>query len=463
MTKKELRMEFYRKIYDKLLTWKTQSNGKTALLIEGARRIGKSTIAERFGKEQYKSYILIDFRVASKTIKDNFKENLLPNKLNDFFNIIKTEYGKELYERESLIIFDEVQKFPKAREAIKDLTKDGRYDYIETGSLISIKENVKDIVIPSEEQKIKMYPMDFEEFLMAENENQLLEYIKKCAKEKSPLIDSFHKRASYCFKEYMLVGGMPQSVLAYLGNNKDFNKADKAKRGILDLYRNDINKASKRYRLKISRVFDNVPGFLSKHDKKIVLSNIDSKKTFSEYADPLFWLNDSMICNLCYGCSDPNVGFSLTKDDSLVKCYMGDTGLLISLAFSENEIVEKEIYKSIVHDKLSINKGMIYENVVAQMLTAKGNALYFYTHYSLEKHKNDIEIDFLLSNNSKTNLKVYPLEVKSSKNYTTSSYDLFRKRFGKRIETSYIVHPKQLTIEDNSIKIPAYLLPFILF
>lgn len=455
-------MEFKRKIYEKLLAWKSQSNGKTALLIEGARRVGKSTIAERFGKEQYKSYILIDFRIASKIIINNFYDNLLPNKLNDFFNIIKTEYGKELYERESLIIFDEVQRFPKAREAIKDLVKDGRYDYIETGSLISIKENVKDIVIPSEEKKIQMYPMDFEEFLIAENEIQLLEYIKECASEKKPLIDAFHKRASYCFKEYLLVGGMPQSVLAYLENNKDFNKADEAKREILDLYRDDINKASRRYSLKISHVFDNIPGFLSKHDKKIVLSNIDNKKTFSEYADPLFWLDDSMICNLCYKCNDPNIGFSLAKDDSSVKCYLGDTGLLISLAFSENEIVEKEIYKSILHDKLSINKGMIYENIVAQMLKAKGNALYFYTHYSLEAHKNDIEIDFLLSNSSKTNLKVYPLEVKSSKNYTTSSYDLFKKRFGKRIETSYIVHPKQLVIESNSIKMPPYLLPFIL-
>lgn len=455
-------MEFYRKIYEKLLEWKTKYNGKAALLIEGARRIGKSTIAERFGKEQYKSYILIDFRIASKTVKDCFYENLLPNKLNDFFNIIKTEYGKDLYERNSLIIFDEVQKFPKAREAIKDLVKDGRYDYIETGSLISIKENVKDIVIPSEEKKIQMYPMDFEEFLMAEGEEQLLDYIKECAKRKKPLIDAFHKRANYCFKEYMLVGGMPQSVLAYIENNKDFNRADEAKREILNLYRDDINKASKRYNIKISRVFENIPGFLSKHDKKIVLSNLDNKKTFSEYADPLFWLDDSMICNLCYRCNDPNVGFSLTKDDSSVKCYLGDTGLLISLAFSENEIVEKEIYKSILHDKLSINKGMIFENVVAQMLKAKGNELYYYSHYSLETHKNDIEIDFLLSNNSKTSLKVYPVEVKSSKNYTVSSYDLFKKRFGSRIEKSFIVHPKQLTFDESSIKTPPYMVPFIM-
>lgn len=455
-------MEFERKIYQKLIDWKEKSNGKTALLIEGARRIGKSTIVEKFGKEQYKSYVLIDFRIASNIIKENFNENLLPNKINDFFNIIKTEYGKELYERESLIIFDEVQKFPKAREAIKDLVKDGRYDYIETGSLISIKESVKDIVIPSEEKKINMYPMDFEEFLLAEGENQLLNYIKECAKEKKPLVDAFHKRATYCFKEYLLVGGMPQSVLGYLENNKSFAKADEAKREILSLYRDDIKKASKRYNLKIARIFDNIPGFLSKHDKKIVLANIDKEKTFSDYADPLYWLDDSMICNLCYSCDDPNVGFALTKDDSSVKCYMGDTGLLISLAFSENEIVEKEIYKSILHDKLSINKGMIFENVVAQMLKCKENDLYFYVHYSEVSHRNDIEIDFLLSNNSKTNLKVYPIEVKSSKNYSTLSYDLFKRRFGARIDTGYIVHPKQFIVEKNSIKLPLYLVPFVL-
>lgn len=455
-------MEFERKIYQKLIEWKEKSNGKSALLIEGARRIGKSTIAEKLGKENYKSYILIDFRVASKTVKDNFMDNLIPNRLNDFFNVLMTEYGTELYVRESIIIFDEVQCFPKAREAIKDLVKDGRYDYIETGSLISIKENVKDIVIPSEEKKIRMFPMDFEEFLLAEGDDQLLNYIKDCVKNKKPLLDAFHKRASYCFKEYMLVGGMPQSVLAYLENNKNFYKADEAKREILDLYRDDINKASKRYSLKIARLFDNIPGFLSKHDKKIALSKTGYVKTFSEYVDPLFWLDDSMICNLCYSCNDPNIGFALTQDDSSIKCYMGDTGLLVSLAFSENEIVEKEVYKSILHDKLSINKGMLFENVVAQMLRCKGNELYFYTHFSSELHRNDIEIDFLLSNKNLTNLKVYPVEVKSSKNYTTSSYDAFKKRFGKRIETSYIIHPKQFEIKDNSVKLPPYLVPFVL-
>lgn len=456
-------MELYRKIYSRLLEWKKESNGKSALLIEGARRVGKSTIAERFGKEQYKSYILIDFRVATKAVKDNFYNNLIPNRIDDFFAILKMEYGKELYPRESLIIFDEVQRFPKAREAIKDLVKDGRYDYIETGSLISIKENVKDIVIPSEEKKVKMFPMDFEEFLLAEGEERLLSYIKQCAQEKKALEDAFHKRAMYAFKEYILVGGMPQSVLAYLENQKSFAKADAAKREILDLYRDDIKKASNRYNLKISRVFENIPGFLSKHDKQIVLSAIDEKKVFSEYADPLFWLDDSMICNLCNKCNDPNIGFSLTKDDSSVKCYMGDTGLLLSLAFSENELITEEVYKKILHDSLSINQGMIYENVIAQMLACRNNELYFYAHYNEEMHRNDIEIDFLLSNKSKTNLRVYPVEVKSSKNYATTSYDSFKERFAKRVGASYIIHPKQFVRNENEIKLPPYMTPFIDF
>lgn len=456
-------MELYRKIYSKLIEWKKNSCGKSALLIEGARRIGKSTIAEKFGRDQYRSYILIDFRIAPKIVKDNFFNNLTLNRLNDFFNILKLEYGKDLYERESLIIFDEVQEFPKAREAIKDLVKDGRYDYLETGSLISIKENVKDIVIPSEENKIKMFPMDFEEFLMAEKENQLLDYIKECVKKRKKLEDVFHKKAMYSFKEYILVGGMPQSVIAYLENKKDFAKADDAKRRILNLYRNDIKKVSNRYSMKTSRLFENIPGFLSKHDKKIVLAKIDENKVFSEYADSLFWLDDSMICNLCYKCNDPNVGFSLNKDDSSVKCYMGDTGLLVSLAFSENELISKEIYKNIMHNKLSINQGMIYENAVSQMLACKNNDLYFYTHYSEKKHRNDIEIDFLLSNKSKTNLKIYPLEVKSSKNYTLTSYDSFKKKFVKRVGSSYIIHPKQSSYTNNEVKIPPYIVPFINF
>lgn len=452
-------MELKRKIYDKLLEWKEKYSKDYALMIEGARRIGKSTIVEIFAKKNYKSYVIIDFAIASDDIKKNFY-NL--NKLDIFFQNISLEYNVELFKNDTLIIFDEVQKFPKAREAIKYLVNDGRFSYIETGSLISIKENVNDIVIPSEEMKIKMYPLDFEEFLWAANENVLLNYIKKCADDKVALDDKYHSYAMRLFKEYMIVGGMPQSIIAYFENSRDFHKADLVKREILSLYKDDINKAAKRYNSKVSAVFENIPGYLSTHEKKVVLNKIDDGAVFSKYDEPLFWLDDSMICNLCYKCNDPNVGFSLNKDDSAVKCYMGDTGLLISHTFSENEISSNQLYKSIMNDKLSFNKGMFYENVISQMIVSSGKKLYFYTHYSNEMHRNDIEVDFLISNESKTNIKVFPIEVKSSKNYTKVSYDLFKEKFGKKIAESYIVHPKQLAKDGKGYKIPPYMFPFFI-
>lgn len=453
-------MEIKRKIYDNLVEWKSNSQGKSALLIEGARRIGKSTIVEKLGKEQYKTYIIIDFANVSKSIIDNFNDNL--NNLDVFFQVIALEYNTQLFKRESLLIFDEIQKFPKAREALKYLVKDGRYDFIETGSLISIKDNVDKIVIPSEETKIRMHPLDFEEFLDYAKESILKNYIIECFENKRPLKNEFHKKAMRLFREYMLVGGMPQSVVAYFSNERDFNKADYEKRQILSLYKDDIKKAAKRYNSKVAAIFENIPGFLSKHDKKIVLTKLGGSLTFDQYDEPLFWLNDSMICNLAYKCNDPSVGFALNLDDSSVKCYMGDTGLLVSLAFSENEILKTQLYKQIMNDKLSLNEGMIYENAISQMLVYKGVKLYFYTSYSQEKKINDIEIDFMVSNNSKTNIKVFPIEVKSSKNYTKRSYDKFKSKFGKKIGTSYIVHPKPLLISEDGIYLPPYMF-FCLF
>ncbi len=448
-------MEIKRSIYSKILEWKNKYNGTAALLIEGARRIGKSSIAKKFGEENYKSYIIIDFATASKKIKKNFDDNL--NDLDRFYQTISLEYNVKLYNRESLIIFDEIQKFPKAREAIKYLVLDGRYDFIETGSLISIKENVCDIVIPSEEIKIQMYPIDFEEFLIASKEEVLLDYIKGCFNKQQSLDIKYHNKAMTLFREYMLVGGMPQSVVAFLENNRDFFEADIEKRKILGLYKEDINKAAKRYNSKVSALFENIPGYLSKHDKKVNLSTIKVGDRFSQYDEPLFWLDDSMICNLCYKCNDPNVGFSLNKDESSVKCYMGDTGLLVSHAFSENEISSQRLYKQIMDGKISLNEGMLYENAISQMLKAKGKKLYYYSHYSLEKNMIDIKIDFLVSNESKTNFKVFPIEVKSSKNYTTTSYNRFKEKFGKRISDSYVIHPKSFQKDENGYKIPPYM------
>lgn len=447
-----------RKIYQKILRWKESTNGTKALLIEGARRIGKSTIAEEFGKKEYKSYILIDFNKATKKTMESFEDL---NNLDIFFQTIMLEYNTRLFERESLIIFDEIQKFPKAREAVKYLVADGRYDYIETGSLISIRENVDNITIPSEERKIKMFPVDFEEFMLYMNEELLLEYIKKCLKMKQPLEQKMHQKAMHIFKEYMLVGGMPQAVVAFKENARDFVAADIEKRDILSLYRDDIKKAAKRYNSRVSAIFENIPVYLSTHEKRVVLSEIESNATFAQYDDPFFWLDDSMICNLCYKCNDPNVGFCLNKNESFVKCYMGDTGLLVSLAFNENEIMEQQLYKQIMNEKLSLNQGMIYENMISQMIVAMGRRLYFYTRYNEEKHRNDIEIDFLLSNESKMNFRMYPIEVKSSKNYSAISLDKFKELYEKKIAISYIVHPKNLLVDGEIIKIPPYMFPFV--
>lgn len=447
-------MEIKRKIYNKLCEWKNTANGTKALLIEGARRIGKSTVAEEFGRNEYRSYILIDFNIASKKVRDAFDDL---NDLDVFFQTLSLEYNVRLYPRGSLIIFDEIQKFPKAREAIKYLVRDGRYDYLETGSLISIRENVENITVPSEERKIKMYPLDFEEFAVFMGEDLLLEYIGKCFKEGEPLERGMHNKAMRLFKEYMLVGGMPQAVLAYKNGKRDFAAADVEKRDILALYRDDIGKSAKRYNSKVSALFENIPGYLSSHEKKIVLKEIDPNGLFDKYDEPLFWLDDSMICNLCCRCTDPNVGFALNKSDSAVKCYMGDTGLLVSLAFSENELAENELYKQIMDGKLSVNQGMLYENAIAQMIAAKGKSLYFYTRYNAEKHRNDIEIDFLLSNESKTRFRIVPIEVKSGKNYSTTSLDEFGTVYKNRISGAFIIHPKNFSVSEGVTRIPPYM------
>lgn len=446
---------FKRKIYNKLAEWKKNTAGTKALLIEGARRIGKSTIAEEFGKNEYKSYIIIDFNKASETIKNAF-ENYL-NDLDTFFMILSSEYGVKLHKRESLIIFDEIQKYPKAREAVKYFVNDGRYDYIETGSLISIKENIDGITIPSEERPINMYPMDFEEFAWAMREEPLVEYIKRCFAERKPLEQGLHSKAMLLFRQYMIVGGMPQSVSAYIENGRDFAKADMEKRDILTLYRNDIMRIESGYRSSVLAIYDQIPAFLSKSERRVIMSRVEKGATFPKYHDTFFWLSESMIANECFNCSDPNIGLSLNEDRTYVKCYMGDTGLLISHTFDENEIADEELYKEILLGKLSLNEGMFYENTIAQMLVAGGHKLYFYTRYNEDKHRNDIEIDFIISNKSKLKYKIFPIEVKSKEKYSTASLDRFKEKFSRRIGECYVIHPKNLKVEDNTLYLPAYM------
>ena len=444
-----------RKIYDKLLTWKNDARGSRAVMIEGARRVGKSTIAEEFAKNEYSSYLVIDFAK-----KDAETESYFTNYLNDLdtlFMMLQAHYGVRLKERDSLIIFDEVQMFPQARAAIKYLVADGRYDYLETGSLISIRENVRDIVIPSEERRISMYPLDFEEFAAAMGEEMLLEYIRSCFRERKPLERSLHGKAMLLFKQYLLVGGMPRAVTAFLESHRSFAEADVEKRDILALYREDIMKINARYRGKVLAIYDQLPGLLSRHEKRVVFKKVQEGSYAEQYEESFFWLSDSMISNECFLCADPNVGLSLNETRTYIKCYLADTGLLVSHAFDENALLEEEVYKQILNDELSMNEGMLYENAIAQMLAANGHKLYFYTHYNEEKHRNDMEIDFLISDNKKLKYKIYPIEVKSSKRYSTVSLNRFKEKYRERIGECYLIHPKNLSIKDEIICIPPYM------
>ena len=447
-------MIFERKIYDRLLEWKG-CGGSEALLIEGARRVGKSTIVQEFAGKEYESFLLIDFARSSEEVNQYFVR--FNNDLDTLFMMLQNVYGVELKERKSLIIFDEVQRFPTAREMIKYLVADGRYDYIETGSLISIKENVKDIVIPSEERILKMYPMDFEEFCMALGNKPIVSYIRDCFLKTVPLERELHEKAMQLFREYMLVGGMPQAVMAYVDSHKDFGAVDRVKRNILNLYHEDIMKIKAQYRARVIAVYDMLPALLSKHEKRVVFNSVANGTFAEQYAETFFWLSDSMLVNECRKTDDPGIAPALNASETYIKCYMNDTGLLLSHAFNENEILENEVYKQILTDKLSLNEGMLYENLIAQMLTANGHKLFFYSRYSKEKHSNDIEIDFLLSNNSKLKYKTFPVEVKSGKKYSTKSLSRFKEVYGKRIGGSYIIHPKNLSIKDDIICLPSYM------
>lgn len=452
---REDQMIFKRKIYEKLVSWKANTKGTKALFIEGARRIGKSTIVEEFADREYKSYILIDFNDASEVVKDAFLNYL--QDLDTFFMILSTEYKTTLYPRESLLIFDEIQQFPKARQSIKKLVKDGRFDYIETGSLVSIKENVQGITIPSEERKIKMYPMDFEEFCWAIGEEGIADYIRKCFEEKIPLAEKLHNKSMLLYRQYLVVGGMPQSIVAYLEYNRSFQRADEEKRDILALYRDDIMKIEAKYQSRVLSIFDQIPAFLSRHEKRVVLSDIEGSASFPKFHDTFFWLDNSMIANECFNCADPNVGLSLNEDRTYLKCYMSDTGLLVSHAFTEAEIEEEDLYRQLILGRLSVNEGMIFENAVMQALVCNGYRPFFYTNYNVEKHRNDIEIDFLISNKSKTRYKIYPIEVKSSEKYSITSLKRFMEKFSDRIGQAYVIDTKNLREKENIIYIPAYM------
>ena len=395
----------------------------------------------------------------SKSIKDLFENDL--DNLDRFFMYLSNYTGKTLYTRDTLIVFDEVQQYPKARAAIKYLVKDGRYDYIETGSLISIKKNVEGIVIPSEEEHIKMFPMDFEEFLWAMGEEMLMPFIKDCFKSKKPMGQLMHRRAMDYFRLYMIVGGMPQAVEKYV-ETRDFSKVDKLKRRILDLYRSDISKFAKGYDTKVKSIFEEIPSQLQKHEKKFRLSALKEGARARDYETAFFWLDDAMIINSCYKTTEPNVGLNLNKDTNTMKCYMADTGLLISHAFDTNEIVSEDLYRKILLDKLEMNSGMIIENIVAQMLRTAGHKLFFYSNSSMTDRDSRMEIDFLIGKGKITaRHNISPIEVKSSARYTLTSLKKCIAKYGSYLSTAYVIHPADLKEEDNIIYLPLYMCPLL--
>ena len=447
-------MMLKRKIYAALVAWKNRSNGKTALLIDGARRVGKSYIAKEFAQNEYESHIIIDFGNAPKDVLDLFESDSAD--LDLFFAKLVLFYGTPLTNRKSLIVFDEVQQFPRARQLIKYLVADGRYDYLETGYLIRLKKNVQNIIIPSEEDHIEMFPMDFEEFLWAMGDEVTIPFLRQAFEAKKPLGDAVHRKIMNSFRQYLLVGGMPQSVLAYQ-NGKDFGASDEAKRSILRLYREDVSKFAAGYEDKVYAVFDEIPGQLSKKEKKYKLSAIDKNARFRSYEDSFIWLNEAMVVNTCFNATDPNVGLALSADHATQKCYMADTGLLVTHTFMDGAYTDNELYRAILFDKLDINEGMIMENIVAQMLRFNGHRLYFYSRCDNEHRENHMEIDFLIAEGK----KIAPIEVKSGNYRSHSSLDKFRKKFSDKIGNSYILYTKDVLKKDGILHLPIYMAMFL--
>ena len=441
---------FRRKIYDKLLEWKTESDGRTALLIEGARRVGKSTVVEEFAKNEYESYILIDFSRASKAVKELFEDI---SDLDYLFLQLQLQYKVDLHERRSLIIFDEVQQCPLARQAIKALVADHRYDYVETGSLISIKRNVKDILIPSEERKISMYPMDHEEFLWAVGDLTTIPLLKKVFDSGKPVGVQIHRKLMRDFRLYMLVGGMPQAVNEYIETN-NFRKVDQIKRDILNLYEDDFKKIDPTG--KLSSLFDAIPAQLNKNASRYQVSSVLNGERAENILESIAELKDSKTVLVSYHANDPNAGMSNNKDLGKFKLFLSDTGLFTTLMFKDRDFTENIIYEKLLNDKLSANLGYLYENAVAQILTANENALFYHTFMN-ESTRRNYEVDFILARKN----KVCPIEVKSSGYKTHASLDAFSRKFSDRILDKYLIYTKDFAKDEDIFCLPIYLVQFL--
>ena len=443
-------MTFKRKIYDKFLEWKKNSDGKTALLVEGARRIGKSTIVEEFAKNEYESYILIDFTKVSKEVLNLFDDI---SDLNYIFLRLQLIYHKELHQRKSLIIFDEVQFCPKARQAIKHLVADHRYDYMETGSLISIRKNVKDILIPSEERQVQMYPMDFEEFKWALGDTVTIKLLRESFEKYQPLGDDLNRRMMRDFRLYMLVGGMPKAVSTYIETN-NMRLVDEEKRDILRLYESDFMKIDSTG--KAAMLFKSIPSQLEKNASRYQVSSVLENQRNSTVLELISEMESSKTVLVSYKSDDPNAGLTRTKDLENFKLFVCDTGLFTTMLFMDKDFTENIIYEKLLSDKLSVNLGYLYENVVAQILKANGNSLFYYTFLD-EKSRHNFEIDFLLARNN----KVCPIEIKSSGYKTHASLDAFSEKYSSRILNKYLVYTKDLGKDKDVFSIPVYMTMFL--
>ncbi|HPX98472.1 MAG TPA: AAA family ATPase [Bacteroidaceae bacterium] len=441
---------FKRKMYDTMLRWKSERNGDTALLIQGARRIGKSTIVEDFARREYKSYILIDFSKVSKEVNDLFNDI---SDLNYLFLRLQFIYQVQLYERESVIIFDEVQLQPLARQAIKHLVKDHRYDYIETGSLISVRSKSRDIVIPSEETKVNMYPMDYEEFRWALGDTATVPLLRTAFENKLPLGNAVHRKLMRDFRLYMLVGGMPQAVSAYIKTN-NFTAVDLAKRDIIALYEEDFGKIDDSGRAKA--MYDAIFVQLSKNALRYQIGKAVNNEKVERMVNVVKEMEDSMTVNVAYHSDDPNAGLALTKNEEYFKMYASDTGLFVTLAFKDRDITENIIYDKLLNDKLSTNLGYVYENVIAQMLRTAGKNLFYHT-IPYSEGKKYYEIDFVIPDKH----KISPIEVKSSGYKTHKSLDEFCSKFPDRIMNKYLIYTKDYRRENGIEYIPVYMTMFL--
>lgn len=443
-------MIFKRKIYDELLQWKRVDEGRTAVLIQGARRVGKSTIAEEFAANEYETHILVDFAACSTEIRELFNDI---SDLNRIFLRLQLEYGVELKERKSAIIFDEVQLAPKARQAIKYLVKDGRYDYIETGSLISIRKNVKDILIPSEEVKLHMYPMDYEEFKWALGDTATIKLLRSCFQNRTSLGDATNRKLMRDFRLYMLVGGMPQAVASFLESN-NLEKVDSVKRSIITLYEDDFNKIDPTGNA--SKMFRQIPAQLTSNANRYQAWSATNGKRNSELADIISEIKESMVVNMSYHSNDPGVGMALHQALDKYKIFAGDTGLFVTLAFWDKKFTDNTIYHKLLSDKLSADLGYVYENAIAQMLKASGHELYYYT-FPTDSGKHNYEVDFLIADGD----KISPVEVKSSGYKAHTSLDAFCKKFSDRIKNKYLIYTKDMRKEEGVQYLPAYMTMFL--